>query len=185
VADFNVGSIDATLGFDYESIGADRWEKKVQQAEVRAAKPIKQKLAFETDERGFNLFDRRTRQSSVNVGQLAGSIRGLVQQASLITAAGLGVEGIAALGGAAVAATSAVGPLVGVLGALPGAALAAKQGLGVFRLATANIFEAVGGINEKLVETSKQFRELDPAAQKVARRLDELKKPVRELQKEA
>lgn len=182
MADFNVGSIDASLGFDYESAGADRWEKKLDTAQARARKPVVAQLKADLDSRGFDAYERRLNSTHVAAARLAGGLKSLGKQAALITAAGIGIQAISALGGAAVAATSSLGPLVGVMGALPGAASAAGQGLGVFKLATANIFDAVGGLNEKLVESNKAFRELDPQAQKIARRLDDMKKPIRDLQ---
>jgi hypothetical protein len=55
----------------------------------------------------------------------------------------------------------------------------------VFKLATANVFEAVGGLNERLDENSKKFKELDSQAQSLARELDQLKQPIRDLSDEA
>lgn len=185
MADYNVGSIDATLGFDYESIGAERWESKLREAELKAKKPVRANLGFDFDERGFQTFEKRVISAHGASSKLAGGLKGLFKQAGLISGVGIATEAISALGGAAVAATSSLGPLVGVMGALPGAASAAGQGLGVFKLATSNIFDAVGGLNERLDKQAKAYRELDPAAKKVAQRFDEMKKPIRELQKES
>jgi hypothetical protein len=68
-----------------------------------------------------------------------------------------------------------------LLAEYPTLAVAAGQGLAVFKLATDNIFQAVGGLNERLDKTTKQWRELTPEARKVAIELDAMKKPIREL----
>jgi hypothetical protein len=80
--------------------------------------------------------------------------------------------GIAA-GGAIVGLVAAMIPLVGLIGALPAAAILAGQGLGVMLLSLKGIGDAVGGLNEAL--DPKKFAKLTPEGQKFALLLDALK----------
>jgi hypothetical protein len=77
--------------------------------------------------------------------------------------------------------TSSLAPLTGALAAYPALASTAAQGIGVFKLATSNVFQAVGGLNQQLDKNSKAFRELSPEAKKLAVHLDNMKGPLRDL----
>jgi hypothetical protein len=112
-------------------------------------------------------------------------MRGLFDQSAKITAVGVAIQGISAAGAGLGALAAGLAPAAGALAAYPALGSAAAQGLGVFKLATANVFQAVGGLNERLDTTSKKFKELDPQAQALARELDKLKQPIRDLSKEA
>lgn len=67
----------------------------------------------------------------------------LVKFPAMITGAGLAAQSLSALGAGAVATTSALGPLAGSLAALPAIASAAAQGMGVVKLASGGIMEAL------------------------------------------
>lgn len=68
-------------------------------------------------------------------GNNLGAILGVVRWPAIISGATLAAQGVAALGAASVALTSAVAPAAGVLAALPGLYAAVGQGAGVAALA--------------------------------------------------
>lgn len=61
---------------------------------------------------------------------------------AIVTGVGLAVQALSALTASLVAVTAAAGPAIGVLGAVPGALVAAAQGFGVLRLATMGVADA-------------------------------------------
>jgi hypothetical protein len=75
--------------------------------------------------------------------QLLRNAIGVLKWPAIITGAGLAAQALSALGAGVVALTSALGPAVGVLGALPGALAAAAQGFGVFKLATLGVADSL------------------------------------------
>lgn len=86
----DVGNIFATLGFRVDDTGADRWERRVTKDRVEAAKPINVPMGADVDERGFETFDRRVRQSGDSAGLLTGilgRLRGAQEQSAQAAAA--------------------------------------------------------------------------------------------------
>lgn len=100
----------------------------------------------------------------------------LVKPAALITSVGLLAQVMSAGGAGAVALVAGLVPLVGVVGTLPGLALGAAQGMGVMKLAFMGVGNAVGGLNAQM--DPKKLAALTPEAQRFARTLDALKKPI-------
>lgn len=95
-------------------------------------------------------------------------------------------KGLIALAGGAVSLVSALAPLSGAVVALPAAFGVLGQAAGVLALAgIGDLTDAVGGLNEELDESSEAFQRLSPEAQAFARRLQDLKAPLRELQADA
>jgi hypothetical protein len=172
----------AKLGGDFDSRAFRQYEQALNKAERDAQRMEAQqlKLAASTDKstRGFD-------KGSASVETFARTMRGLFDQAGKITAVGVALQGVSAAGAALGGLAAGLAPLAGGLAAYPALASAAAQGIGVFKLATANVFEAVGGLNERLDENSKKFKELDSQAQSLARELDQLKQPIRDLSDEA
>jgi hypothetical protein len=172
----------AKLGGDFDPRAFRAYESEMRKAERDAQRMEAQqlKLAASTDKstRGFD-------KGSASVETFARTMRGLFDQAGKITAVGVALQGVSAAGAALGGLAAGLAPLAGGLAAYPALASAAAQGIGVFKLATANVFEAVGGLNERLDENSKKFKELDSQAQSLARELDQLKQPIRDLSDEA
>lgn len=110
-------------------------------------------------------------------------ITGLIKPAALITGLGLAAQAASALAAGGVAAASALAPLAGLMVAYPALASAFGQGLGVVKLAMAGVTQAVGGLNKEMDPT--KLAALTPPAQKFAKALDSMKKPVIALQESA
>lgn len=100
------------------------------------------------------------------------------------------VGAVATLGSAvtamAMGGIGALSPLVGLLGAVPGSLAAALQGLGVAKLATSGISDAVkNAFSPASAEQAKKFAEsmklLDPAARSFVRSLAKFKAPMKEM----
>jgi hypothetical protein len=172
----------AKLGGDFDPKAFRAFEAEAAKAQREAQKLEAQhlKLAASTD-RSSRSFDH----GSASIQVFAQTMRGLFDQSAKITAVGVAIQGISAAGAGLGALAAGLAPAAGALAAYPALGSAAAQGLGVFKLATANVFQAVGGLNERLDTTSKKFKELDPQAQALARELDKLKQPIRDLSKEA
>jgi hypothetical protein len=172
----------AKLGGDFDPKAFRAFEAEAAKARSEAQKLEAQhlKLAASTD-RSSRSFDH----GSASIQVFAQTMRGLFDQSAKITAVGVAIQGISAAGAGLGALAAGLAPAAGALAAYPALGSAAAQGLGVFKLATANVFQAVGGLNERLDTSSKKFKELDPQAQALARELDKLKAPIRDLSKEA
>jgi hypothetical protein len=172
----------AKLGGDFDPKAFRAFEAEAAKARSEAQKLEAQhlKLAASTD-RSSRSFDH----GSASIQVFATTMRGLFDQSAKITAVGVAIQGISAAGAGLGALAAGLAPAAGALAAYPALGSAAAQGLGVFKLATANVFQAVGGLNERLDTSSKKFKELDPQAQKLAKELDKLKQPIRDLSKEA
>jgi hypothetical protein len=172
----------AKLGGDFDPKAFRAFEAEAAKAQREAQKLEAQhlKLAASTDRssRGFD-------HGSASIAAFAKTMRGLFDQSAKITAVGIAIQGLSAAGAGLGALAAGLAPAAGALAAYPALGSAAAQGLGVFKLATANVFEAVGGLNERLDTSAKKFKELDPQAQKLAKELDKLKAPIRDLSKEA
>ncbi len=107
----------------------------------------------------------------------------LIKWPALIAGAGGAAQGVSALGAGVIGLTSALAPLSGLLAAYPALLGAFAQATGVVALANVDdLTAAVGGLNEKLDETSAEFKRLSPQAQDFARQLQAAKGPFRELQ---
>jgi hypothetical protein len=173
----------AKLGGDFDPKAFRAFEAEAAKARSEAQKLEAQhlKLAASTD-RSSRSFDH----GSASIQVFATTMRGLFDQSAKITAVGVAIQGISAAGAGLGALAAGLAPAAGALAAYPALGSAAAQGLGVFKLATANVFQAVGGLNERLDTTSKKFKELDPQAQKLARRNStSSSSPIRDLSKEA
>ena len=110
---------------------------------------------------------------------------GLVKFPAFIAGAGGAAQAISALGAGAVGLTSALAPLTGALTAYPAILGAFAQAMGVTALASIDdVTAAVGGLREKLDETSDEFKNLSPEAQELARQMQALKAPIRALQRD-
>ena len=112
-------------------------------------------------------------------------MRGLLEQTAKIGSIGLAAQGISAVGAAAAGAAAGLAPLSGALAAYPALLTTAGQAMGVWKLATLGVTDAVGGLNEKLDKSSDKFKELTPAARDFVVQLDKMKKPVLDLQRTA
>jgi hypothetical protein len=117
-----------------------------------------------TSERSLKSLDTAFARSSSQVHALGDAVKTLKFPA-LIAGTGVAAQALSNLGAGAVAVTSSLAPLSGALAAYPALGSAAAQGIGVFKLATSNVFEAVGGLNEQLDKNSKAFKRLSPEAQ--------------------
>lgn len=91
---------------------------------------------------------------------------------AFISGVGLAAQGLSALAAGAVAVTSALGPLTGLLVALPAAALAGAQAFGALKLATAGVGDAVNAAFALQVKGGTQavdvLRQQEDAAEQVA-----------------
>ena len=106
---------------------------------------------------------------------------GLVKFPAFIAGAGAAAQAVGALGAGAVGLTSALAPLSGLLAAYPALLGAIGQAAGVKALAGFDkLSGAVGGLNEKLDETTAEFKALSPEAQKFAKSLNQAKAPIRD-----
>jgi hypothetical protein len=137
-----------------------------------------------TSERSLKSLDTAFARSSSQVHALGDAVKTLKFPA-LIAGTGVAAQALSNLGAGAVAVTSSLAPLSGALAAYPALGSAAAQGIGVFKLATSNVFEAVGGLNEQLDKNSKAFKRLSPEAQRLAVQLDRMKKPLQDLSLQA
>ncbi|MCW3039351.1 MAG: hypothetical protein JWM31_1256 [Solirubrobacterales bacterium] len=127
---------------------------------------------------------RRTEKKSkgLNVEMKAFSgVIGLVKPAALIASLGMLAQAASAAAAGGIALTAALVPAAGAIAAYPTAALAGAQGLGVFKLATAGLSDAIGGLHDKL--DPKKLAALTPAAQSFAKVIQGLKPQIIDLQK--
>lgn len=127
---------------------------------------------------------RKARKSAKDYDFL-GRMIAAVRPATMIAAGGLAAQGLSAAAAGAVALGAALAPVSGALVAYPALALAAGQAMGVFKLGTAGVMDVVGGLNERLDRTSREFQALSPEAQKFAVHLAQMKNPLRNLQRVA
>jgi SLT domain-containing protein len=168
----------AKLGADFDARAFRAYEAELRKAEQQTRRFAEQQRTLsQGGQAGAGPFGDR----GFSAGASGSAFRSLYKQAGQIVFGGLAAQGVSAgvAGGGALAAGAA--PLAGALAAYPALATAAAQGLGVFKLATEKIFPVVGGLNSKLDESTKAFKELTPEAQKFARQLEALKKPLRDL----
>ncbi len=105
------------------------------------------------------------------------NIMKLVKPAALITGLGLAAQAAGAASAGVLALGGALAPAAGGLIAFPAALGAAAQGMGVLKLATAGVGDAVGGLNEEM--NPEKLAALSPPAREFATTLDGLKGPVR------
>ena len=88
---------------------------------------------------------------------------GLVKFPAFIAGAGAAAQAVGALGAGAVGLTSALAPLSGLLAAYPALLGAIGQAAGVKALAGFDkLSGAVGGLNEKLDETTDRVQGAEP-----------------------
>jgi hypothetical protein len=142
------------------------------------------KTSTETSRRLGDM-DRGVVKTNQNLQLLDNTVK-LLKFPTLIAGAGLATQSINALGAGAVALTSSLAPLSGALAAYPALLGAMGQAAGVTALAGVDdLMGAVGGLNEKLDESSEAFKQLTPEAQAFAREMQKAKKPLLELQEVA
>lgn len=140
------------------------------------------RVARDTDEIGDSA--RRTGEqfdASSKAGEVFRRVTGLMKPAALIASLGLLTQVAAASAAGVVALTAALAPAGGAIAAYPVAALAAAQGLGVFKLATTGLSDAIGGLGDKLDE--KKLAKLTPEAQGFARVIQGVKPQIVSLQR--
>lgn len=95
------------------------------------------------------------------------------------------IVGATGAASALVSVTASLGPVVGLLGAIPGAATAGASALMSVKLATGGVSEAVGGLNEKLDTEADAFKNLSAEGKDFARFLDRQKASIEGLQRTA
>lgn len=108
-------------------------------------------------------------------------IQKAVKPAAIVAGIGAVTGAVSSLAAGAVALGGALAPVSGALVAYPALGLAGAQGLGVFKLATTDVFKAVGGLNQQLDKNSTAFKKLSPEAQRFAVQLQKLKQPFQAL----
>ena len=110
----------------------------------------------------------------INVNQKFVSMRnaaGLVKWPAFIAGAGYATQGVNALAAGTGALAGSLSSLVGVTASAVSAYGALGQAAGVVALAGVNdLGTAVGGLNEKLDESSTEFKQLSPEARSLRRR---------------
>ena len=107
----------------------------------------------------------------------------LIKWPALIAGAGGAAQAVSALGAGAAGLASALAPLSGLVAAYPALLGAMGQAAGVTALAGIDdLTSAVGGLNEKMDETSTEFKKLSPEGQKFARSLNQMKGPIKDIQ---
>jgi ribosomal protein L13E len=202
---YDVGSVVASLGATFRPKEFNDFNRELTQAERRAAKPVEAELTANVDKSGFQDYDREIQGARIKAARpvsvkltadtdhraflqgerslesLAKGIKGLLKQAAYITVGGIGAQAISALGAAGAGAATALAPLGGALAAYPALGSAFVQATGVMKLATGGVTDAVGGLNDQLDENSKAFKRLTPEAQEFARKLEQMKAPIRDL----
>ena len=133
-------------------------------------------------DRSFNNLTGSVGRTNASFSLLRNSMQ-LLKWPALIAGAGGAAQGLSALAAGAVGLTSALSPLAGALAAYPALLGLMGQAAGVTALAGVDdLTGAVGGLNEKLDESSDAFKKLSPEAQAFARELQAAKEPFRELQ---
>jgi hypothetical protein len=160
----------ATLGADFDPRAFNAYSRALDQAERDARKAHASTKSFSDEIQGLN----------VRMPQL-GKTMGLLKWPALIAGAGMAAQAVSAATAGVTALGSALAPLSGALAAYPALGSAAAQGIGVWKLATNDVFKVVGGLNEQMDTQSKAFKKLSPEAQNFAKTLNDLKKPLTDL----
>lgn len=193
--------IETRLGAQVDQRAFAQYEAQLARTAARAKQrdAFKAELGANFNNAAFNAYQRelqkaeretkRTQQTvdrtTPSIATLGSGLRGLVSEAAKITAVGIGAQAISALGAAATATVASLGPLAGAFAAMPALASAGAQGLGTWKLAFSGVTTAVGGLNERLDQNSKAFRELTPEGKKFAQELERMKQPLRDLSQTA
>ena len=172
--------IDADFSEFNREVRAKLHERLTQEVHVKA-----NVSGFQQAERDVKGFTGHTDKAHFSVNKLSGGLQKLYKDAAKITAVGLGAQAVSALGAAAVAATASLAPLAGALAAAPAVASAGVQAMGTWKLAFSGVSTAVGGLNQRLDQNSKAFRELTPEGKRFAIQLEAMKKPLRDLSETA
>jgi hypothetical protein len=187
----------APLKAEIQGNELDLYARKLEelQAKTRRRDAFRAQLGADFDPKAFNAYDRELRRvekstrdvqrssgdANASVAQLGVTMRKMFDSTAKIGSVGLAAQGLSAVGAGGAAAVAGLAPVAGALAAYPALATAAGQGLGVVKLATAGVTQAVGGLNEELDRNSKAFKHLTPEGQKFAIQLDKMKAPLREL----
>lgn len=111
----------------------------------------------------------------------AKSLGGTLRLATLAAAGGFGVLATQAVAGGAVTATSALLPLIGLAGLLPGLFVAGAVGAGVLKLGLSGISDAFGALDDPQ-KFAEAIADLSPAAQAFMRSVRDVKPAFDELQ---
>lgn len=212
---YEIGSVYTRLGYEVDPRELDRYQAELAKVEARVARKDKfrAQLGGDYDERAFRAYQRdldkaerdqaKLSQSTGRLGdrfdrtgdsaaRLGHGLRGLFDTAGKITAIGVATQALSALGAAAGAAVAGVAPVSGALAAVPAAASAAAQGMGVVKLATvglADALEAGKAAQDGSKESAEKYREslgkLTPEAQKFAKATVENADKLQSLQRAA
>lgn len=195
--------LDASARIDIKTAGAEaqieKFKKRVQNLSKQAATPAVQlrtaaALAqLERAEKKLEDLDGKTATVDVRVGrglerlnvalgnttaatQGFQSIVGLVKMPALITGAGLAAQGVSALGAGAVATGAALGPLSGAMAAYPALGSAVVQSMGVFKLATKGLSEALAGNEQAMKNLTPEGRGMVRTLQALQPEVDSLRR---------
>lgn len=131
----------------------------------------------------FSDFGRKVIQANQGLGLLSKGA-GLVKWPAIISGANYAAKAVNALGAGTLGLVGSLSAAAGLLGAAPALYGAIGQAAGVVALSgVSDLTSAVGGLNEELDTTSAAYEKLSPQGQKFARTLEELKAPLRDVQK--
>jgi hypothetical protein len=187
VPGLDVGSIYTTLGFRVDRSGVGEYKREVTQVRTDSRNDVVTKARLDVDKRGFQEFRSESDKANASAADLGRAFRGLFDQAGKIATLGVAAQGLSALGAGAVAATSALAPLTGALGALPAAASAGAQAMGVLKLASSGLGDAVklGLDPNKIAEYMAALNQLEKPAQSFVTYVVSLKDNLTQLQRTA
>lgn len=124
--------------------------------------------------------DRKSKSASSSFALVQKTLK-LIKPAAIITGIGLLSQVISATAAGGIGLTSALTPLVGLLGTLPALGILVGQGMGVAALGLTGVTAAVGGLNDQI--DPKKFALLQRPAQDFVLALDRMKQPVLALQR--
>ena len=153
---------------------------------------VKQKEFSKASDDTSKSMDRTTKSAHglntgmINVNQGFTSVRnsaGLIKWPAIISGVTYAAEGANALAAGTSAVAGSLSSLAGLAAPAISAYTALGQAAGVVALSgVSDLGTAIGGLNEKLDESSTEFKQLSPQAQEFARTLNQLKGPIREIQ---
>lgn len=165
-------------------VNADTSSLKGFNAELSKTSKSIRTTTKDTDRAGsaFSRFGANVVTANQGLG-LMGKATALVKFPALISGASYAAQAVNNLAAGATSLVGALSPLAGLLGAAPALYGALGQAAGVVALSgVSELGEAVGGLNEKMDKTGESFKALSPQAQKLAKSLNQLKGPIREIQ---
>jgi predicted nucleic acid-binding Zn-ribbon protein len=198
-------AVETKLGAELDPTAFKAYDQALRDAQQKASRrsAFKAALGADFDPRAFREYERALADADRQVvrskteldgwrasvtganqaAQLFGNVLKAVKFPAFIVGAGLATQAAGALTGGVTALTSALTPLSGALAAYPAIGSAAAQGMGVFRLATSGVSDALGGLNDKVDQSSDDFKKLTPEARRFVLTLDGMKGEVRDMQR--